>query len=106
MNMADKELTLQLPINPSPKALFRANAVKVRNHSDMIRSPVMKESMDVALLEYQFKLATNTAEQNGAAAAMFKIKGALEFIDEFLRLAEAPVRKQTTPDAGKIDHTV
>lgn len=103
--MADqKELTIPLPINPSPKLLFRVNTVKVKNHISMVSSPVLKESIDVALLEYQHRLAGNTAESNGAAAAMFKIKGALEFIDELYKLAYAPEPRKQVPDGAKIDH--
>jgi hypothetical protein len=104
--MADKELTLPLPTNPSPKTLFRSNAVRVKNHLSAIQSQVLRESIDVALLEYQRKLAINTNEQNGGAAAMFKIKGALEFVDELLRLGEAPSQQKQSADIERINHNV
>lgn len=105
--MADtKDLTIPLPINPSPKILFLANGVKRKSHSTLITSPVLKESIDAALAEYQLKLAKNTQESNSAAAAMFKIKGACEFIDEFYKLAEVAVRTQDQKSDSKLDHSV
>ncbi len=100
------ELTIPAPINPSPKFLFRSSSIKVKNHIAAMSSPVLKESIDTALLEYQLKLAAGTAESNGAAAAMFKIKGALEFVDELYKLAEAPQVRQSTKEPAKIDHSV
>ncbi len=104
--MSDKELTIPLPINPSPKTLFLVNSAKVKNHNSMIGSPVLKESIDTALLEYQLRLAGNTQESNGAAAAMFKIKGALEFVDELYKLSSARQPTKSAADGQKIDHTV
>lgn len=69
-------------------------------------SPVLKESIDVALLEYQRKLAIGTNDSNGAAGAMFKIKGALEFIDELIRLAEAPHQPRSISTGERLDHSV
>ncbi len=105
--MADqKDLTIPLPTNPSPKMIFLANAASRKNHNSLITSPVLKESIDAALAEYQLKLAKNTQESNGAAAAMFKIKGACEFIDEFYKLAEAYQRAQQTEKSAALDHSV
>ena len=105
--MADKELpTGPIIRNPSPKMIFRSTAVKVTNHLRMIESPVMRESIDVAMLEYQRKLAYGAGQANDAAGSMFKIKGALEFIDEFFKLADAPPPPKTAQPSERIDHTV
>jgi len=105
--MADKDLTAPPILNPRPKALFRQSAVKVKNHNSLITSPVLKESLDAALLEYQQRvLMGGNGDVNNAAAASFKLKGALEFIDEFIKLAEPYQRPPSTPTGDRIDHTV
>jgi hypothetical protein len=105
--MADnKELTAPPILNPRPKTLFRSSAVKVKNHNSLISSPVLKESLDAAMMEYQYKCVGGATDANSAAAVTFKLKGALEFVDEFIRLAEPYQRPQIMSSGDKIDHTV
>ena len=103
--MADKE-TPPVIINPSPKQFFRSSGTKISNHRKVMESPVLKESIDAALLQYQFLLAGATQDSNGAAAGMFKLKGALEVIDVLYKLSEAPARPVIVEDGQRIDHTV
>lgn len=104
--MASEKEPTPVIVNPNPKQAFRASGVKVSNHRKTMESPILRESLDTALLHYQFLLAGSTQDSNGAAAAMFKIKGALEFIDVLYRLSEAPSAPVSIVDRQQIDHSV
>lgn len=68
-----------------------SSGVNVSAHRELCVSKQMQSSINLALLEYQRIMAVDTRDSNGAAANMFKLKGAQEFMDVFLKLAEAPV---------------
>lgn len=86
-------------INPTPKQQFMASSRKVSAHRNTMQMEPIQEGLNMAMLQYQLLLATSTQDSNGAAAAMFKIKGALEFIDVFLKLGESP---KIQADSGKV----
>ena len=81
--MADKVI-----INPSGKRQLMASGVSISAHRELCANKQMQPSLNLGLLEYQRQLAANTGESGAAAANMFKLKGAQEFIDIFLKLAE------------------
>lgn len=90
--------------NPSPKKRFMSSGKLVSQHREMIASPVLRISLDYALLEYQRRLSLPAMDQI-AAAAHFKTAGALEFIDVLMNLAENKEPAEARRKEG-IDHTI
>lgn len=91
-------------LNPSPKLQFLSSKA-VSDHNNMAQSPVLRHSLNMALLEYQNQQLTTMTDANGAAACSFKIKGALEFIDLFMKLGMAPQKVEPSKIA-RLDHNV
>lgn len=60
----------------------------VSAHREIMQTPQLRASLDFALLEYQRRL-TGPAYDQIAAAAHFKMSGAMEFVDCLINLAEA-----------------
>ncbi len=86
-----------LNFNPTPKAVFQADSKRMRLHLGLLESPQLSDSLSVAMLEYQRRLA-KASDLNEAAAAHFKMVGVVDFIDVFLKLAE-----QTAPAKVKVE---
>ena len=89
--MADKPI-----INPSPKTVVLKDPNWIRSHREMIQSPVCVNSINATLLEYQRALINRAKDGNEAAAAHYKITGALEFVNAFKNLAE-PIDSMSKP---------
>src|SRR5262245_38530728 len=91
-------------LNPSGKQQAMENESFIHKHRDLVANPQFQQSMNLAMIQYQGMLAQGTTDSNGAAANMFKLKGAQEFMHQFLYLAEEfkPVAKPT--DSGKLDY--
>ena len=93
--------------NPSPRALFLADATAVQNHKKMIDSQMFAKSKDAALAEYTRAVVALSSSQDlnsaGAtqaqAASFLLISGAYNFIEVFMRLAEP---YPTAPAPNKI----
>lgn len=64
----------------------------------------MQDSLNMSLLHYQLMLASSMSDANAAAANSFKIKGALEFIDVFLKLSESAQRAAEKSKIVGLDH--
>lgn len=77
----------------------------IAKHREIISHPEFQKSINLALLHYTRTLSVATQDSQAAAANMFKLKGAQEFAQEFLYLAE-PVNKPQVvkPVAGQLDH--
>lgn len=73
-------------INPTAKAQFIADPKRVSSHNSMVQIPQMRDSLNMALLEYQRIMIGNLTDANAGAAVSFKLKGAEEFINIFLSL--------------------
>jgi hypothetical protein len=93
-------------INPSPKLQFMSDPKRVSAHRNTMQMPQIQDSINMALLNYQRELFARVNDANGSAAAGLKLKGALEFVDEFLRLAEAPKPHADSPKSAQLDHKV
>jgi hypothetical protein len=83
-------------INPSPKNVVLADKKWCEAHRSLIQSPVLTNSVNSTLLEYQRSLINRAKDGNEAAAAHYKMSGALEFVNLFKNLAE-PVDIVTKP---------
>jgi len=94
--------------NPSPKSAFLRNSStkEVTAHNDLIVSPLFRRALDAALLEYQRRIASSHGyDAQSAAAASFKIQGALGFVHELTHLGLKPSPPEGSTLA-KLDHTV
>lgn len=90
-------------VNPSPKTRLMASKPLLEAHRNLMQMPDLRTSFDFALLEYQGQLCSRANDGNTAAASLFKIQGALEFINVLLKLGEVPeVREIARP--GEINH--
>lgn len=95
----------QILINPTPKQQFLADSKKVSAHRNVMQMAPIQEGINMALLEYQRQLTANMTDANAAAAVSFKLKGALEFVNTFLKLGEsAPAVEQSK--VTQLDHRV
>ena len=80
-----------------------ANEKRMKSHWDLIANPQMQDSVNQTLLHYQYLLAANMNDANAAAANSYKIKGVLEFLDQFLKLAVG-VQQLDRPKLAVLDH--
>lgn len=90
--------TLKQPAKyPTPREQFQSNKKMVEGHISMVWSDQFAASRDAALLEYQRNLSSQVGEGTGAASAGIKLRGVMEFIELFTRLADAtpPLPKRT-----------
>lgn len=93
------------PILQSPKQQLMSDAKRISRHRDLVASDQMLDSTATAMLEYQRMLSLSTADSNAAAANMFKLKGAQEFLIVLVNLSEA--QKQPEPSRiQRLDHSV
>lgn len=76
--------------NPSPKKQFQLSKQRMKAHLELIGRPDLEDSLNTALLQYQWNLCKKMGNLNDAASNHFKIAGALEFLDEFKKLAAQP----------------
>lgn len=82
--------------NPSPKQRFQLTRPALEAHNALMQRPEFGMSCDFALMEYQWRLSSQSATFNDAAANNFKITGALEFLAVMRNLGEStplPVRQ-------------
>jgi hypothetical protein len=90
-------------LNPSPKQQFIASSNRTKAHWELISNPQMQDSINASLLHYQLLLSVNMTDANAAAANSFKIKGVLEFIEVFLKLA-VEAQQLDRPKLAVLDH--
>ena len=101
--MADKPKEAP-PNNPNPKQRFLTAPGLIKAYTDVMIMPGTRISLDYALMQYQHRLAA-PINDTVAAAAHFKMVGAMEFIDELLNLTT--VRENPTLTKKEtIDHRV
>lgn len=96
-------MTEQPIITPTPKQQFMADPKRVANHRRITEDAHLQDSINMALLQFQHDLTKNMSEANGAAAAAFKIKGALEFVDCLFKLSQAAPRIIPKATSQEID---
>lgn len=94
-------------INPTPKQVVLHDAKFCSAHRDMASSGQFQRSLQVALAEYQRRLADEKiVELNQAAVKHFKVQGVHEFINTLMHLAEAPQTITPAKSPESIDHRV
>lgn len=89
-------------LNPSPKLRFLSVESNTKSHYALIERDDLQRSLDYALAQYQLLLSLEAKDANAAAAAHFKITGALEFLHQFKYLGEMATPQKVTP-AAKLD---
>lgn len=91
-------------LNPSGKQQLLSIAARIKAHRELVVNPQFQDSLNLALLQYSQMLASGTSESNVAAANMFKLKGAQEFIHQFLYLAESFRPEVAAKPSGNLNH--
>jgi hypothetical protein len=74
----------------SPQRRFQAKESNIKAHQEMVDSDAFSVGTDAALLEYAQTLAETTNDMNSAAAAGYRLKGAVELLNRVKTLAELP----------------
>lgn len=87
--------------NPTPRSEFLKDAEAIKSHHVLVENPILRRSIEIALLEMNRQICNNCPPDNmgGCAAAHLRMLGAQDFIQVFLNLAEessAPPRKDTS----------
>lgn len=96
--------------NPSPKTRFQEVKGAIDAHHTLIETESFKRGCDMALLEYQRKLAAelaNTPPEKAQVTAMahgWKLNGVQEFLSELRNLGEKPVTVQPPGVARTLAH--
>lgn len=93
----------EITLNPTPKTQVMSEKNRIALHRAVIETTGFQDVVNMSLLQYQRKLATSTVDSNGAAAAMFKLKGAQEFVDEMITLTHSAQIK-VEPKQNQLDH--
>jgi hypothetical protein len=96
-------------INPPPKARFQESQDNVSKHKRLLDLPELQRALDFALMEYQGRLSFEAGTEGAnaqltAMAAMYKLKGVLEYIHVLKNLAEKPIPRPTIAPAPTLDH--
>lgn len=91
-------------LNPSAKQQVLLSADKIRQHRAILDRGGFQESINLALLWYSQRLGMATADSNAAAANMYKLKGAQEFVHQFIYLAEDIRPEVVKSPTGQLDH--
>jgi len=99
---------MDLITNPTPKQEFLLDSKRTSAHRGTFSTPAAQDSLRVALAQYQRTLSDmyvgNTLDH--AAMLHLKVKGAHEFLDTLLNLAEAPKKAAQTPHLGNLKQAV
>lgn len=95
-------------VNPNPKARFQEVEANIKGHHAVLENPTFNLAQDMALLEYNRKIALELgASQNPQVQGMinaWKLAGVQEFISEFRNLAEKVIPAQPPGLARTLDH--
>lgn len=87
--------------NPSPKSEFIKDAKAVANHHTLVENDILRNSLNVALMEMSRRLTANPpTDLGGAGASYLRLLGAQEFLHEFLNLAERPAPVERPDNAN------
>lgn len=89
--------------NPSPKLRFLNDKVAVHAHREIMQSPSLQHSVDMALLEYQGILQLRTPPE-APAVGHLKMVGALEFLSVLKNLGEATAPVPVVVDRDNLQH--
>lgn len=98
--------------NPSPKLRFQEIKGAIEAHHSLLQAESFQRAEDMALLDYQRKLAvelSNEPPQTKQVVAManaFKLQGVQEFLSEFRNIAEKVVPPQAPGIARVLNHDV
>lgn len=75
--------------NPSPRSEFCKSNANVTNHHRVVEDYELRGSLNVALLEYQQRMARlSTPDLGSCAACHLKMQGAHELLEIFFNLCE------------------
>ncbi len=90
-------------LNPTPKQQVTANSKRIALHRAVVETTGFQDAINMGLLQYQRMLAESTVDSNVAAASMFKLKGAQEFVQVLIHLTHHTSIK-TESKIAQLDH--
>lgn len=95
---------MPIPVFPTPKQKFAAEAAYVREHKALIQRPEFERAIDTALLQFSRQLSeTPPNDMGGAASSYLRLLGAQEFARLLFNLAEQPIAT-VKRDLDNLDH--
>jgi len=81
----------------SPKQEFQEDQARIKSHADIVASPFLRRTLEIAFLQYQHTLPL--APDTGTAAGNWlKLEGAKKLIDIFLNLSEKSMPNSKLPN--------
>ena len=83
------EITPTPNVNPTGKQQLMSSGMKISDHRAIVSHKQFQDSLNLALLQYT-QVLTRSSDPTNAGANMMKLRGAQEFIHEFVYLTEAP----------------
>jgi hypothetical protein len=89
--------------NPTPRDQFREKADNISLHRTLVDSPQFERGVHFTMLEYQRMLSTQVKDGNSAAAAGYKLQGAIEIMGVLRMLAE-PAPSMPKLASQSLDH--
>lgn len=93
-----------LTINPSPKARFIGYRPFADAHRELIQKPELQRAIDFATQQMVWDLTTPEVDGNAAAARLYYLKGAHDFVATLKNLAEVQVLPKRQPGEREITH--
>ena len=88
----------------TPKQRFQLHEESVKSHNSMVGEYNFRQSIDHAILQYQYQLSLHGgAGFNDCAASHIKMQGALEFINVLCNLGRQKIEVKRT-DPLNLDH--
>lgn len=84
-------------ISKTPSERFKLNKELVDGYLGIISSPIYQQSVDFGLLEFVNDLADTVKDGNSAAAAGFKLAGAIAVLNSIRDLSRIPEIKKPAP---------
>jgi len=94
----------QAPLmNPAPKERFMAVPSHVHQHRETMVSDSFERAADLAMLQHMARCTQNLENNEQAAAAAWRIAGALEYALTLRMLGEAPQPIRKLPLTPSLD---
>lgn len=92
-------------VNPTPKQVFQLTPAIVSQHRELMQSPALNNSINVALLQMQRAMADRPAPDGGSAAMQqFRLQGAHDFVSILRNLGETAELPKTTETKTRLDY--
>ena len=92
-------------VNPTGKQQLMSESDRIKRHRELVANAQFQQSLNLALLQYTSGLC-RLSDPTNAGANMMKLRGAQEFIHEFIYLGESIPNPSPMVKGSALDHTV